>query len=350
MLTDMTLDSEAVNRKLTQLTFSRAKKVDFLDDLASLVEDGMAPRTAVSLIASFSKGAVAALASDIETSIANGNGVADGMDGWLDRELVAIIRAGEKGGVLQESLRSAANALQQSSGLAGAVIKSLIYPAILMLVVYFVLRFVVADQLIPELSSIRPLDEWGAEAQNVAALAMTVKEYGWLIPIVIVALVKALGMFLTNYVGPGREELDKLPVFKQYREIVAGRFLSTLGLLVSNRINFRQALSIIHDNAKGYLKSHIEAMEDKIAEGTSNMAQAMDTGVIADMDIAKLKALGTSRDFDHAIIKVGERSSARAEKTTLATFQVLQYVLMAFAAMTLLYVLSVVYTLPQTLA
>ncbi len=107
---------EALQQKLDRLTFTRKNQQAFLEDIAQLVEDGVPLSQAVETVRDISKGSVQQVATQVMQRIAEGKAIADGLEGWFNPTIIEIIRAGEQGGTLDETLRAAANTLRGSAG------------------------------------------------------------------------------------------------------------------------------------------------------------------------------------------------------------------------------------------
>src|SRR5262249_12303824 len=93
--------------------FTRKYQQAFLEDLASLIEDGVHASQAIDVIISVSMGITKKVAESISVSIAKGQSLADGMQAWFSHAIVEMIRVGESNGALPQTLRAASTTFSQ---------------------------------------------------------------------------------------------------------------------------------------------------------------------------------------------------------------------------------------------
>lgn len=119
---------ETFRQKWRALLFTRTQQQAFIEDLHSLIEDGVPANQAVQTISQLATGVIKEVADNILLKISEGKLLADGMQNWFSQPIVEIIRAGEEGGTLAENLSAAGRALaHQAKGFAGLV-GSIVYP------------------------------------------------------------------------------------------------------------------------------------------------------------------------------------------------------------------------------
>ena len=174
------------------------------------------------------------------------------------RLYVGLVRAGEAGGMLTQTLARLAELLERQRALRSTVTSALIYPAILVVVgvgAIVMLLTVVLPQFIPmfqQAGAALP-----AATQFVIGLGDFVSSYGIVAALFIIASVLALREALKR--PRARLIWDRtmlrVPVFgKLSRELLAARFARTLGTLLQNGVPLVSALGIVLeviDNAAG---------------------------------------------------------------------------------------------------
>ena len=82
--------------------------------------------------------------------------------------------------------------------------------------------------------------------------------------------------------APFRATLDKFFPFTIYKQFVAAHVLETLGLLVANGVVFKSALIMMQHKVSPYLAMHLGRMEHLMSKGKGNIADVLDTGLVAD--------------------------------------------------------------------
>jgi type II secretory pathway component PulF len=131
----------------------------------------------------------------------------------------------------------------------------------------------------------------------------------------IVALGVGIAWTLTNYTGPLRDTLDKIPPFTLYRRLMAARLLETLGLLVANGVVFKSAVRVMQLQATPYMYSHLLKIEYLLSMGKTNIADVLDTGLIDDQDLMRLRVMAEVKGFEHGLVRMGVRGSDQVAQT-----------------------------------
>src|SRR5579862_3416525 len=119
-------DKIAVSFK--HLQFTKKRQLAFLEDLYVLINDGIPANRAVEMMAQVSQGLTRDVASSLAQKIAEGQPLAEGMKEWFAANIVEIIRVGEAGGALAQTLKSGISALSQQGAAMGGFISAVSYP------------------------------------------------------------------------------------------------------------------------------------------------------------------------------------------------------------------------------
>ena len=93
-------------QRLEALLFTRSEQQAFLEDISTLVEDGVPANQAVQTVAQIATGPLKKVATSILEKIAEGKLIADGMRGWFPPPIIEIIRAAEEGETLSDDCRT----------------------------------------------------------------------------------------------------------------------------------------------------------------------------------------------------------------------------------------------------
>jgi general secretion pathway protein F len=214
----------------------------------------------------------------------------------FSRLYIGLVRAGEAGGTLGETLERLAMLLERERGLASTVKSALIYPALLLAAsigsIALLLTYVL-PQFVPL------FEDSGAELPFATRVVMGAGDfttnYGlW----VLGALVLAVIAFRQWLQSPARRlPFDRLllhvPVFgRLVRETLAARFTRTLGTLLRNGVPLIAALTIVKE-AIGNLAA-VQAVEQATtsAKGGAGLSKPLDQSGIFPARTIHLLRLG----------------------------------------------------------
>lgn len=339
----------AVQVWFNKLLFTTTEQQALLEDLATLVEDGVPANKAIEVIAAIEKGSKKFVVDAMIDTISQGRPIADGMMGWFSQATIELVRAGEQGGTLANNIRVAAEALGTKSETLSSLASSLTYPLIVIIAGCGVLIYM-KSSVFAQFATIKPVSQWPEQGQQLMALASFLENWWWLVVVVILAVIVGLAYILHNAVGETRKVIDSFPGFKLYRQIAAARFMETLGLLISNGVVFKQSLKILQHKASPYLGWHLLNMEFRLGRGRSNIADVLDTGLVSYDDVLRLRAIADSKGFEHALIRLGKFAGDSAAKKVRKLGKLLGGVFLAIAAMFAGMMVTGIYSVGQSLS
>lgn len=232
--------------------FGGARLVQFTQQLATLLGAGQPLDRALSILLELPEDEIAKRTiADLREAVRGGASLSSALErqhGAFSRLYVNMVRAGESGGSLQETLQRLADYLERSRALRGRVINALIYPAILLTMVGFSLLFLLG-YVVPQFAAMyENLDtELPLFSRIVLGLGGFVSDWWWL-------LVAIPAVALWWFDRKRRE-----PVFRAkfdewlLRQKLAGPIVSkmetarlarTLGTLLKNGVPLLTALGI----------------------------------------------------------------------------------------------------------
>ncbi|HEU5281026.1 MAG TPA: type II secretion system F family protein [Gammaproteobacteria bacterium] len=294
--------------------FGTKKQLAFLEDFYLLVNDGIPANRAIEMMTQVTTGLTREVSASLSDKIAQGQPLADGMKEWFVPNVVEIIRVGEAGGALAQTLKSAINTLGQQGAAVGALISALIYPLMVITMACIIIIYLNTSVFI-QFKAIKPMDQWPDAGLQLVALADFIQGWWWTVILGIIGLIIVLKWLMTNYVGDLRPTLDAFPPFSFYKRMVAGRFLETLGLLVSNGVVFKSAIKVMQYQATPYMQSHLARMENLLGKGRSNIADVLDSGLVDDADLMRLRVMAEVKGFEHGLVRMGLRGTEQTTQT-----------------------------------
>lgn len=165
---------------------------------------------------------------------------------------IGLIRAGEVGGVLEESLQRLSHFLEKDVELRRKVKAAMTYP-VLVFVMAFGITFFLVYWFVPQWSKI--LFDLGLKADDIPAptmflinLAYNLEHNWWIMLLTLVLVIVAWKLFVGTRFG--RRVADRLrlkvPIFgKLHHKICMARFSRTMGTLLTSGVPILQAMETV---------------------------------------------------------------------------------------------------------
>ena len=116
-----------------KLSFGNKRQLIFLEDLSVLVSDGVPVNRAIDMLTEIYTGISQEVAINLSQAISEGKPLAEAMRPWFNVSSVELVRAGEEGGTLDQTMHSAADALKEKSSSISAVVGAIVYPLVVLI-------------------------------------------------------------------------------------------------------------------------------------------------------------------------------------------------------------------------
>ena len=285
--------------------FAGERLVQFTQQLATLLGAGQPLDRALTILLDLPEDDTARRTiADIRDAVRGGSALSTALErqhGTFSRLYVNMVRAGEAGGSLHETLQRLGDYLERSRAMRGRVINALIYPAILLLMVSGSVLFLLG-YVVPQFAAMyASLDaELPIFTRMVLGLGLFVRDW-WFVLVIVPALL--LWWFDRKRRDPEfRVKFDEWLLRQKFvGQLVArletARLARTLGTLLRNGVPLLTALGIGR-NVLGnlVLQADVEAAANEVKSG-----------------IGLSSALGRSKRFPKLalqMIQVGEESGA----------------------------------------
>lgn len=256
--------------------FAGARLVQFTQQLATLLGAGQPLDRALTILLELPDDEIARRTiADLRDAVRGGASLSVALErqhGTFSRLYVNMVRAGEAGGSLQETLQRLADYLERSRALRGRVVNALIYPAILLVLVGFALLFLLG-YVVPQFAAM--YDSLDAElplfTRLILGLGLLVRDW-WIVFLALPAL--ALWWLDRKRRDPAfRERLDAWLLQQRIAgpliaRIETARLARTLGTLLRNGVPLLTALGIGR-NVLGnrLLAGDVEAAAEEVKNG-----------------------------------------------------------------------------------
>ncbi|GID95955.1 type II secretion system F family protein [Amorphoplanes digitatis] len=226
----------------------------FARQFATMTSSGMSLLRSLSILEEQTSSApIKRATAEINADVAGGVSLSAAMakhDKVFPRLMVAMIRAGEAGGMIDRALEQVAESLEKDTALRGKIKSALTYPAIV-LGFTFVLIAAVLIFIVPVFEAM--FKNLGGELPGITQFLVDASHNMWWIG----PLVLTLGISgSVVYKRKSRESADfrlkvdrlklRLPVFGSlFRKLAMSRFSRNLGLLLNVGVPVMQALSVV---------------------------------------------------------------------------------------------------------
>ncbi len=322
--------------------FGQKAQLAFLEDLYTLINDGIPANRAIEMMAKATTGLQHDVAMTLADKIGQGQPLAEGMREWFSLNVVEIVRVGESGGALPQTLKSAINMLSQQGIAMGAFVTAITYPLFVLLIACVVIVYLDAT-VFDQFKMIKPVSQWPEAGQRLLFISYVIKEWWWLALLFLIAIFVGIRLVMVNYTGEYRYLLDKMPPFSFYKKLVAARVLETLGLLVANGVVFKSAIKVMQLQASPYMLSHLQQMENLLSRGRFNIADVLDTGLIGENDLMRLRVMAEVKGFEHGLIRMGVMGADQVTGTMKVIARIVGGIFLGLGALLIITIVQGVY-------
>ena len=258
----------------------RVRQRDLLaltQQLATLFEAGLPLDRALVILQELAPLAkVGEIMTDLLRSVRGGSSLSDALAKHhprpFSRLYINMVRAGEKGGVLEVALRRLAEFLESRAAFTEAIVSALAYPLVITTVgagaVVFLLTFVIPRfaTIFADLHQAIPLP-----TQILMAVSASVQSYWWIGVLAVLAVI--LGWRLWTGTPEGRLQWDRLllrtpRVGPLTMKVETARFLRTLGTMLKSGVPVLGALAVVGDMMSNQIVARsVQRLADSVKRG-----------------------------------------------------------------------------------
>lgn len=329
--------------RLSSSVMSRPELASFINELATAVSAGLPVVPALKTIASQGRtDAQREMLEKIVHDVERGRSLADAMQDVgkpFDDMVIALVRAGELAGRLEEVLTHAAKLLDRDVKLRRTVMGAMIYPAILGLVIVgaiIVVVLVVVPQVLQAVSEAGTNMQLPLPTVIVMGFADFMKSFWWLVLALIAGAIYAGSRMYRDPIMRFRIDgaLLKAPLLgKVLRDVSVARFTRTFGTLVGAGLPVLQSLRITRDTlGNKVLEASVESVCEDVAHG-SMIAEPLDRSGHFPSLLIQLVGMGekTGR-LDTLLLQAATAFEEKTEQTVKVFTQLLPPMLILAAA------------------
>ena len=298
--------------------------VAFTQQFATLLEAGLPLDRALAIQEELAPTArLRAITADVLTSVRGGSSLGDALARHhprpFSRLYLNMVRAGEKGGVLEATLTRLAQFLEEAQEFRDALLSALIYPTLLTAVgsaaVVFLMTFVIprfAD-IFRDLGGAIPLP-----TQILLAVSGWLQRCWWLLALG--ALAVALGARVVLSTPAGRLRADqallRLPLIRDViLKTEVARFARILGTLLRSGVPLIAALAVVKEMlGNRLLVQAVDELGDGVKRGAGLFTPMREAGVFPALALHMVRVGEESGRLEEMLLKVGATFETETRK------------------------------------
>ncbi len=311
-------------RSLRQRRVTHRDVVELTQQLATLVDAGLPlDRALVILEEMTTHPRIREIVADILRSVRGGSSLSDALAKHhprpFSRLYINMVRAGERGGVLEQTLQRLAELLREAQEFREAVVSAAIYPALLTLVgagaVVFLLTFVIPrfGEIFKDLGQDLPLP-----TQVLLTVSGAVQTYWWAVGLVVLAAVLLTRVALSSPGGRATAHriLLRLPVAGELvLKSEVARFARVLGTLLRSGVPVVSALSVVREMiGNQVIATAVERLTDGVKRGAGLAAPMAETGVFPPLARHMVRIGEETGRLEEMLLRVAEAFEAEVRK------------------------------------
>ncbi len=297
-------------------------KVSILyEQLADLLRAGVPVLRALQVLGQqASVPALARVLKEVHDDVAGGATLADAMDRHpraFSPLHVSMIRAGEKGGFLEEVLARVSEFIRRQDDLKNKFMGSMIYPCILLTVGFGAIVFVMSF-VVPRIRPLLEKQELPLPTRIVFGLSDTLAQhYVEVGGGVLLAIIVITGFFqtATGKMVWSRMQLRVWGIGPIYTMVALCRFCRIFGTLLANGIQILHALRIAKDSTGNrILAEAIDRAADSVGAGESLTRPLVKSGVFPPTMLDMIAVSEESNTLDRVLVEIADTQEARTAR------------------------------------
>ncbi|KAB2901810.1 MAG: type II secretion system protein GspF [Dokdonella sp.] len=305
-------------------TLRQAQIVQFTQQLATLLGAGQPLDRALQILLDLPDSDKARrMLERIRDAVRGGTPLSDALDaeqGTFSRLYVNMVRAGEAGGSLDDTLARLADYLERSAQLRSSVINAMIYPAFLVgmvLVSLMVLLVYVVPQFAPMFADMNI--EMPLITKVVLGVGAFLQGFWWLILLAIVFLVAWLRRQMAD--PPARLKIDERllglrVVGDIVRKIETARIARTLGVLIKNGVPLLSGLTVARNvMTNTVLAQAVAAATDEVKTGGALGHALAQSKRFPKLAVQMISVGEESGELDAMLLKVADTFDVEVKNT-----------------------------------
>jgi len=313
--------------------------MSFTYQLGVLLEAGFPLDRSLSILSGLSeKKKLQGLIADLISHVRSGKSFSEALSRFpsvFPPFYVNMVKAGEVGGFLEETISRLVVYLENSESIKSDVRSALIYPALLSFVggtaIVILLTFV-----IPQFTKI--FSDMGQALPLPTIILLAVSDgmihYWWLILLVVAGAVFGIRRYVRS--ENGKRQWDgfkfRLPVFgKLFKETAVARFSRTLGTLLNSGVPILNALQIVQGTlGSDRISQAIGAVKESARRGRGISETLANTNIFPPIAVHMITVGEETGKLDEMFMKIADRFDIEVRNTIKRMLSLLEPALILF--------------------
>lgn len=317
------VEQRAARANSTRLNASQLSRLCQM--LADLLESGMPLLKSLELVAGQKhSSAVSAILSEVTDKVADGSSLAAAMACYpatFDELTCNMLRAGEEGGFLEDSLKRVAALHERRAALASSLLGALAYPAFLLVVGCVVVVGMIAffvPKFEPLFDRLRSAGELPWSTSTLLWLSGSIRHHGLWLVLTLIAMGYGVKIWLASAEGRLRFDRWKLRV-KLVGSVLSAAALSVycrvLGTLLGNGVPMLDALRIAQGTTNNLaLRRVVQQAAQRVAAGSRLSDHLTIDGLIPNEIVEVIRVGERSNRLDAVLLKIADQLESRTHR------------------------------------
>lgn len=278
---------------------------------------------------------LAAVYTDLAEGVARGEELAEAMSrhpGIFPRVHLAMVRAGEKGGFLEQVMARLGQFVMAQAEMRSKVIGSLAYPALLVVAGIGILAVIFA-LFIPKFKPLFiDMPDLPLTTRLVFGVSDVLSAYG-LVLLAVLAIAGIIAWRLGQRPGVRRWASGvktRAPIIGPLvRNLAAARFCRMLGTMLGNGIAMLTAMQIAKEAAGNLLMEEaIDKAADAVRAGATLAGPLNESGLFSDDVIEMIGVAETANNLDEVLITIAQTIESRIDRMLSTAIRLIEPLLL----------------------
>ncbi len=307
------------------------------EQLADLLRAGVPILRALEVLSQQStSAALSRVVREVREDVSGGDSLADAMKkhGHAFPELHAsMVRAGEKGGFLEDVLQRLSEFVSRQDALKNKFIGALIYPCVLLAGALGAVTFIMA-YVVPKIRTVLQGQDLPLPTRVVFGVSDTMRDHGlFLLGGIVVVILVIVGYF-RSAAGQALWSRVQLRLFgfgKIYTMVAICRFCRVFGTMLANGIPILQSLKISKDSTGNtVLAAAIDEAAESVRAGESLARPLASSGVFPPAIVDMIAVAEESNSLDKVLVEIANTQEERTARQIDFTMRMLEPLLLMF--------------------
>lgn len=319
---------------------------NFYRQLGDLLTSGVPILRALNLLGrSKSNPGLAAVVREIAEAVEDGDALADCMarheDTFPDVH-VAMIRAGERGGFLEDVLHRLAIFMERQAEMRSTIIITMIYPSVLVTVGVIIVG-VVMVVFVPKFKAMLEGIDLPLPTRIVMGTSDILSQHGLL---VIMGVVGVVAFWLWLRKQPAVQNWIAATTLRLWiigrlvGNVAVGRFCRILGTLLANGIPMLQALDIAKDAAGNPVMVKAIAEANRSVQAGEPLADPLASSGLFEEDVVEIIRIGESaNNLDEVLVSLADTIETRVSRLLTTAVRLLEPMVLLGLGVCLLFII-----------